>query len=368
MSGFDRLERELESAAARRSEASWARRMRSAGGTAAIAAGLATVLVIAVAAVALLHGHAAPSPTNSSTPAGSAQPAPAAAAAAWARLLRCPGQGHGKRLASPTIVSGAAPEPQLVAALGVLRGPWTAADAPPAGTTCKSVSALLTAQRLDFRYVRYVGPGLGGGEVFLVPATLTIRLPRRFSNIPLPRGSQLATACLLTVGASARASPQRLGGCQILSQINRPPSETVTLMAPSPLPLSVLRLACAHVKPASTRLKCLATPRLVHFPAIQQVVSGVVRDGIVSLDVYTRGKGGARKLVSEVPVDNNVYSFQTGGAVSGLLILAFKDAGGQTVQTTPTRVGTSNSVVGTTPAETSGQATIPLVSRPPSSG
>jgi hypothetical protein len=358
MSGFDRLGRELESAAERERETQWARRRRSAGGAAVIVAGLATVVVVAVVAVALLHSHAASSPTGSSTPAGSpAQPAPAAQAAAWARLLRCPGQRHGNKLAKSTIISGAAPDPELVAALGVLRAPWTAADAPPAGTTCKSVSALFTVQRLDFRYVRYVGPGLRGGEVFLVPGSLTFSvqratLPRRTKkNIPLPHGSQFSTACVFTVGASATTSTPTLGGCQLLEQIDRPASKMFALTTPPPIPVSVRRVACTRAEPAASRAKCLATPPTIGFPALHQVFSGVVRDGIVSLDVYARVKG-VRKLVLDAPVHNNVYSFQTGGAVNGVLSLVFKDASGQTVQTTPSYTGTSNSVVVTTTAIT----------------
>ena len=254
MTGFDRLGRELESAAERERDTPWARRRRSAGGAAVIVAGFAAVVVVAVVAVALLHGPAASSRTGSSTPVGSpAQPAPAAQAAAWARLLGCAGAGHGTPAAKSattsraapdplsTSISDAAPDPRLVAALGILRGPWTAADALPAGTTCKSVSALFTAQRLDFRYVRYVGPGLRGGEVFLVPGRLTINLPSPVKNFPLTHGSQLSTACLFTVGAHGQASTPTIGACQLLEEIDRPASETFALAAPPSVPQSVLR-------------------------------------------------------------------------------------------------------------------------------
>jgi hypothetical protein len=191
-------------------------------------------------------------------------------------------------------------------------------------------------------------------------------------DFPFPHGSQLSTVCLFTVGASAPT----INACQLLEEIDRPASATFALTAPPQIPRSLLRMVCARV--VALRAKCLDTQRKVGSAAIDQVISGVVRDGITSLDVYARVKG-VRKLLLDVPVHNNVYSFRTGGAVSGPLSLVFRNAGGQAVQTTPTMTGTiKGTVIGTTTpmpvptlprlARSVKGTAIPLPSPPRSSG
>src|SRR5580658_4712360 len=134
MSGFDRLGRELESAAARERRSRWP---RNAGGAVVIAGGVAAVAVVAVAAVVFLHGRTAPGRTGSSGAGATAQPAPAAQATAWAHLLRC------RSVNNVATTSKGAPSRALVAALSVLRAPWTTADAVPAATNCTKKAPFL---------------------------------------------------------------------------------------------------------------------------------------------------------------------------------------------------------------------------------
>jgi hypothetical protein len=356
MSGFDRLGQELESAAQRRREPWWARHPRHAGGTAVIVAGLATVAVIAVAAVALLHGRTASSPIGSATPTAAAQPAPAAQAAAWARLLKC--APAGKRPRTVPATTNAAPSSAIVSALGVLRAPWVPADEVPAGARCQASLTSLLSGKVDIRYVRYIGPGVHGGEVYLVPIEHIVpKLRGLTAYAPLPHDA-LESACLFTVGS--RSSSSSVQGCTLLVEIERPASAAVAPLPFTPPSRAVLRRLCEHEEglDATERKKCLAeakkiTRRTIAAPS--QVIAGVVRDGITSVDVYASGKHASRLLLANVPIHDNVYTFQSGGAVTGLLSLVFKSASGQTVQTTPTETGTvntSNSLVGTGSAHT----------------
>jgi hypothetical protein len=358
MSGFDLLGRELESAAAARRSARWSRRAAGAGGAVAVALVLATVAVVAVGAVVLLHGRRASTPT-----AASAQPAPAAQAAAWARALTCPGTLP--LLGKQPAITDAAPDPRLLAALGVLRGSWTAADAVPAGTTCKTTSPPLPEVSINVRYVRYIGLGLRGGEVFLVPGTLNApRLPVHMNSPALKKAvarlSHEPVACLITVGGSSPLTQ----GCSVLPMIEHPLGVAFALPAPgtsvAPLRIgapsrAVIRQVCSHVpvdpgtaatakSRAAARAACLRSLLPPHVlrpkaPAQPELISGVVRDGIATVDVYAL-VGKAEKLVlSGVPVHDNVYSFKSGGAVAGALKLVFKDSNGHVVPTAPVQTG-----------------------------
>ena len=61
-------------------------------------------------------------------------------------------------------------------------------------------------------------------------------------------------------------------------------------------------------EPASSRIR---------FPAVPpRVISGVVRDGIASLDVYAHTRHGESRILTGVPIHANVYSFESGGAVT----------------------------------------------------
>jgi len=379
MSGFDRLGRELESAAARERRSRWP---RNAGGAVVIAGGVAAVVVVAVAAVVLLRGRTAP---TRSAAAASAQPAPPAQAAVWSRLLRC------RSINDVATTSKAAPPRALVAELGVLRASWTTADAAPAGTVCtkKASVLLLTPDILYTRYVRYVGPGVHGGQVFLVPAEFVFRLPpglkRMHLHLPLlnvPR--RTAQVCVFTLGAGTTLPvpaipgagttlpvPANLGDCTSLADIERPAGAVFAPPSIERVPRgqrAAMQRLCVPLHGAA-RKRCLANarelPKLVPFPP--QTISGVVRDGIASVDVYARVKG-ARKLVLDLPIQNNVYSFESGGAVTGILKLVFRNAAGQVVRTTrvpallTTVAATVNKVVGERAT-----ATIPLIAPPPSS-
>lgn len=376
MSGFDRLERELEAAAER------PRRglpPRNAGGAVVIAAGVAAVVVVAVAAVVLLHGHTASTRAGTSVPA---QPAPQAQATAWVRLLKCP-----PHRSLPT--TSAAPERALVAAVGVLRAPWSTADAVPSAAHCgKNTPYLITPGKIDIRYVRYVGPGVDGGEVFLAPAVFVFKLPPALKHLHphlvLPVPSRIVEACLFTIGASAAQSVLDVpDDCTPLSQIERPAGETFAPPSTVRIPRRAVQGACS-LMPRAMRKKCLLNGRKA-FILPPQIISGVVRDGIVSLDVYARVKG-ARKLVLDLPIQNNAYSFKTGGVVTGKLTLVFKDGAGNTVRTGPSDTGVVNTVNTVSGAVTGtartitgyvtgvnrgvggqGRATIPLISPPLSS-
>jgi hypothetical protein len=301
---------------------------------AAIAASLATVAVIAVGAVVLLHGR---SGGTAPTPAGSyAQPAPAAQAAAWARLLSCarPPSGLPKGLVQAPIVNGAAPNPRLVDALGVLRSPWTAADAAPT-VKCLSGPPLFVAGRVDARYVRYVGPGPRGGTIFLVPAAFVPTLLPHDARHGVPRGSWLTLACLFTVGGS----PPGVDGCTPLPQIERPVGALIAAIAPPRIPLSIARRLCALHTSGAARARCISANRRVHVPVPPpHLVSGVVRDGIATLDVYAHTRQGERLVLTGVPIHANVYAFESGGAGTGTLTLVFKDGAGRAVPTMPVHI------------------------------
>jgi hypothetical protein len=371
MSGFDQLGRELDLAADRGRASLWSRRAAGAGGAAAIAVALATVGVIVVGALALL-GHTARVGHVAAGPA--AQPAPAAQGAAWARLLvTCAPPAAGKGVGYGPVASDAAPDPRLVAALGVLRGPWTSADAAPAAPTrgCPNTSPLSPVQTIDVRYVRYVGPGLHGGQVFLAPGKLVLPKLPGVKRVPFA-GRSIAMACLITIG-----TPSATPACSPLTQVERPLAAALGILAPPRIPSATARRMCAKLA-AGARAICvkLTTHPAKPVPAaFMHVATGVVRDGIATVDVYARAGHGNPRLLMTVPIHNNVFAFQPGPRAYGILTLRFKDASGRAVSATPlhTITGTSNSTVvgvgstispiGTAPS-LANVANIPLV-RPP---
>jgi hypothetical protein len=355
MSGFDQLGRELESADGRGRARSWSRRAGGVGGIVALAAALATVVVIVVGAVVLLHGRSAPTTAGSAT-----QGAPSAQVAAWTRALSCsrPGRAQIPRFARP-VLTDAAPDPRLLAVLGVLRRPWTAEDAAP--TAGCALSWPLPPMKLDISFVRYVGPGVHGGKVFLVPGlTMALRLPpaareSAAQREAIARFDHQPEACLMTIGGASPAGG--LGQiCWPVSMIKRPlagtffPAEAPRMVRG--IALKLCRQVEAHAPTArdvrarlhAACLNAMLHPRPVRLPRL--VMSGVVRDGITSVSVYSRGK-----RVLTVPVHNNAYTFETGGAVVGQLRLVFTDARGRAVPTSPIHFGTAiSSARGTVPA------------------
>jgi len=376
MNGFDQLGRELESAAERRRAVPWARRVAGAGGAVAFAVALATVAVVAVGAVLLLHGRRTPVSSGSS-----AQPASVVQGAAWARAFSCPRArtaGNAEAISAPPTMSDDAPDPRLLAALGALRGPWTPADAAPGGS-CVARSPLFPATAFDVRYVyvryvRYVGPGVRGGKVFLVPAN-GLALPMASGRLPANALSPLLAlshepfACLITVGGSAGSTG--LGACTPLSQIEHPLGFAEGEFAPHALPVRVIRQVCSHLParlphtkaPATARARCLALILHQHLPAPQpQVVYGVVRDGVSTVDVSKLASRAGKPVLTGVPVRDNVFSFIGSRAVAGPLRLVFRDSSGHVIPSSPVHFGTlrSNSVV-TSSASGIGRANIQLV-------
>lgn len=368
MSGFDRLGRELEDAAERGKSSAWPQRAGNAGGAAAIVAALATVAVIAFGAVVLLHGR-----SGHSTSAGSSsytQGAPGAQVAAWTRLLRCSNPTTASRLSLPgatVALSNAAPDPRLVARLGVLRGPWTAADEAPSAK-CQGFDAFL-GQTLDIRYVRYVGPGVRGGQVFLVPGTVRLSPLDRVHLSRAQRRSLSTDVCLINIGGPApRDTP-----CMPLSQIEHPLPVAIgafPIPVPPRLSLAQARRLCetAFSKHPAERARCISANRHIRYaaPRPQPIVNAVVvHDGIASVDVYSGIGHPAKRLLFDVPVHNNVYAFVPFPHASGLLTLVFRDARGRVIPTAPIRVGTGK-VVSTTglvlrPPGIPGRANIPLI-------
>jgi hypothetical protein len=348
MNGFDRLERELELAAKRQRSASRWRRARGAGGAVAIALALGSVAVIAVGAIVLLHGRRAMTPTRAGSPASQAQ------GAAWARALACDAPNVPLKQFGFPAASAAAPDSRLVAALGVLRSPWSTADAAPRAGCAHTGPALLSfVGRVNVRYVRYVGPGPRGGSMFLVPSS-AIQAPRlALAGTPalrkiavLARPTHSPLACVVTLGGGSPSPP----GCSSLETIRRPLSVVFAPpVRPLYIPLRIARRLCSHAsRPMLVKLHirsrvvaaCVAgltRPLAVRLPP--EAIAGVVRDGIATVDVYA-GSGSRRRLVlADVPVRDNVYAFATGGRVTGELELVFKDTAGRSVPTTAIQVG-----------------------------
>jgi hypothetical protein len=380
MSGFDQLGRELELAADRGRASLWSRRAAGAGGAAAIAAALATVVVIVVGALALLGHTGHPSSSGQAAAGPTAQPAPAAQGAAWARLLAAcaapAASGHG--VSHAPVATDAAPDPRLVAALGVLRAPWTSADAVPAARSrsCPNRPQLSPLQTIDVRYVRYVGPGVHGGQVFLVPGAFVLpNLVGVKSKPPEPRSVPMA--CLITIGA-----PPVIPACSPVTQVEHPLPTVLGILVPPRIPLATARRICAvHGLSATARATCVKNTTHPRTPALlsqTRVAGGIVHDGIATVDVYARAGHGRDGFLTSVPVRNNVFAFVPGPRANGIMILRFKDASGLPVSATPlhTYTGTSNSIVvgvGSTSSPTAtgptltNMANIPIVQPPKAS-
>jgi hypothetical protein len=285
----------------------------------------------------------------------------------------------------------------------VLGGAWTSADAAPSGT-CVLSSPLYPAGAIDDRYIRYVGPGLEGGKVFVVPAT-GFALPGALSNTnklalqilararpvgrtpnaakrlalarrlaKLTRLNRQPVACLITIGGR---SPSTVLACSQLELLEHPLGGGYALSSAAfpPISPSAARRICAHIT-AAPGVEVTAKPRAVCLHALlyhrvpgpqpkpqpqPQVISGLVGNAIATVDVYAATEH--RRLLTTVTVRNNVYSLLSGGKVTGQLRLVFKDSGGGTIRSTPIHFGTATSgaVVNTSSAA---PANIPLHSAP----
>jgi hypothetical protein len=203
----------------------------------------------------------------------------------------------------------------------------------------------MPAATLNVAYVRYVGPGLRGGKMFLVPAV--VRAPRRLLTGRNPYAPAHFTSepavCLLTIGGASGGAQT----CALRQLIEHPIGFAVVQDARfAGIPLSIARRICGHLTAvphvtATGRPRAVAVcverathPRFAVSPP--PVITGVVGDAVASVDVYTRS---GREVLAGVPVHNNVYVFGPGGAVTGVLKLVFKDAAGRVVPSTPAHFG-----------------------------
>jgi hypothetical protein len=245
------------------------------------------------------------------------------------------------------VASDAAPDPRLVAALGVLRGPWTSADAAPvlAPRGCPNTSPLSPLQIIDVRYVRYVGPGIGGGQVFLAPGAFVLPKIPGVKRLPLEPRS-IAMACLITIG-----TPLVIPACLPVTQVEHPLAAVLGVLAPPRVPVVVARRICAFPRlSARARANCVKNVTHPHVPVTSSptlVAAGIVHDGVATVDVYVRAGHGRDRLLTSVAIHNNVFAFEPGPRAYGVLTLRFKDAGGRPVSAAPlhTYTGTSNSTV-----------------------
>jgi hypothetical protein len=128
--------------------------------------------------------------------------------------------------------------------------------------------------RADPAYVRYVGPGVLGGRVFMYPLP---GIPPRIAHRGMPSGSRFAHAetepavCLITIGGNPGANPS---GCARLRQI---------------------KAGAAELQAAQIRGTSMST------------LAAIVRDGITAVRVYD-----GAKLIKTVSVHHNVVQFIVG--------------------------------------------------------
>jgi hypothetical protein len=160
----------------------------------------------------------------------------------------------------------------------LLRRPVTSEDISAAACTARAQILLNPAPvptdpgyKLAPVEMRYVGPGVLGGKVFMY---LLPGAPRAVAYRGVPAHSGLAksetepSVCLITVGGTPAANP---GGCTNLSALETGSGANQAAQIPG---------------------------------TATSVLSGVVRDGITAVRVYDRGK-----LVNTVRVQHNVVQF-----------------------------------------------------------
>jgi hypothetical protein len=198
--------------------------------------------------------------------------------------------------------SGARPDRRLVSLLAVFRRPPDAADRSP--SALKAAAATHT----DPRYIRYVGPGLLGGKIFLYPVR-DVR-DALLGNSGRPRGREDPGVCLTTAGALPVAG--QIGGCTSLRDLTEPTSHWgAGEILPGPQGEQVFDNAGVP-------------PQLRH----GSLLGGVVRDGITTIDVYDRDH-----VALVVHVHNNAAYFHVNHSAPAAVYmrLVFKDADGRIV-------------------------------------
>lgn len=270
--------------------------VRRTGLAALLLAGVATGLAIAVVIGGLHHGARAlrtEGPKVGMTQPHDARPH---SAGCVSQLL------SGERT---TPGSGGAAGARLRSLLAVFRRPARRADV--------SAAARCVARSEDVPLgdVRYVGRGPLGGEVF----ELLLPRGRRDSPIPAPHAapgmSSQPAACLETVGAPPIAG--EVTTCASLGQIVTP---TVHWSAGQILP---------GPGGARTFMRYHVPPPLRH----GSLLGGVVRDGIVTIDVYS----GRHRLMTVAVHDNAAYfHVEEGASAAVYLRLVFRDRRGRSVR------------------------------------
>lgn len=139
--------------------------------------------------------------------------------------------------------------------------------------------------KLDVRYVRYIGPGLRGGQVFLVPGTVRLLRPApRPALRPRSHGVLSAVACVVDIGGPAPFSTV----CTPLAYLEHPAGFAIAPLPLTRLPVSTLHRLCARAyKRTAERARCVTQGRKLRFGTNEpQVITGVVSDGIATVDVY----------------------------------------------------------------------------------
>ena len=175
------------------------------------------------------------------------------------------GSGQQVHIAGP-------PDPLILKEVAVLRQPAGGHDESLAA--CQA-SVMLPSDpqyvmRADPAYVRYAGPGVLGGQVFVYALP---GVPRAIAYKGMPSDSTLAhietqpSVCLLTLGGP----PASLGGCTNLQALQS----------------AIAGFGAAQIPGTST-----------------STMGGVVRDGITAVAVYDHDK-----RIMTVPVHNNVVQF-----------------------------------------------------------
>ncbi len=275
-SGFDQLERELIGAARRRRSRRFeaADRARANGGLFVLAS-IAVVVIITAGAVTLLR-HRANQP-----PASSPQRSPL--------TLSCGFHFHSAR------VTNAQPSRRLLDRLAILRRPETVRDQAIQATIrrCGVTEGPTTPTAINIDYARYVGRAASGGRLYLVPIT-GMNIPGLGIGRSLPKNSTLGrqslepAACLIT----ARAHTLENSGCTPLELIIRP-------------------------------FAGLLASR-IFLSKSDRVVTGVVRDGIQTLDVE---RDGIRYLTG-IPVPQNVIDFEVAPEVPSGFAFIFRNTRG----------------------------------------
>lgn len=216
--------------------------------------------------------------------------------------------GHGRSIPKP-VVTAAPPDQRLLRLLAVFRRPPQAADR-TAAARCASLSS-----GVPLRYVRYVGRGLLGGEIFAVPHPhSTFVEPGIPASSPVGRLLAEPAVCLETVGAPPISG--QIGGCTPLSQIRHPAGFGAGEIFPG-------------IGGPQAFARAGVPPDLRH----GSLLGGVVRDGITTVDVYDR----ARRVLTVRARNNAVYFHVNHSAPAAVYMrLVFKDRNGHVV---PLRTG-----------------------------